>query len=496
VFWSSDSRSLAFIAGGKLKRLDPSGGPAVTVADAPSSQPTPGSWNKEDVILFTPANDSPISRVSATGGAVSPVTVLDKASGETRHAFPFFLPDHRHFLYAAFNGITPLGVYAASLDRSEKRQILSGGSNSMYVNGHLLYLRDTTLMAQPFDADAFRLTGQPTPIVDQILLNQAAPRAGAFAVSQTGVLVYQSGAVGDLQLTWVDRAGRPLGVVGERANYGDVQLSVDGRYASVSTTADSGGSRDVWIVDVARGTRTKFTFDAAEDHTALWSPDSNRVLFNSNRKGHLDVFEKSLTGAGNETLLFGDNRDKQLLSWSRDGRFVLLAIAGDKTAADVWALPLSNDGKPLTPFAYLQTPAQEGQAQFSPDGHWVAYSSNEAGGFQIYVGRFPEFGSKRLLSPGAGIFPRWRADGKEIYYLDSATNKLMAAAVTTTGAALDVTDVRPLFDIQLTGSRRFPYDVAPDGQRFLVNLPDRPLQAATLTMVVNWPALLKSPSSW
>jgi Tol biopolymer transport system component len=253
-------------------------------------------------------------------------------------------------------------------------------------------------------------------------------------------------------------------------------------------------SRDIWLFDIARGLRTRFTFDAADELASIWSPDANRVVFNARRKSHLDLYQKRSSGEGAEEELLADSLDKYPADWSPDGRFILFSVTAPRTGFDLWVLPLVGDRKP---FPFLQTEFNDILGQFSPDGRWIAYMSDEARREEVYVAPFPGAGGKWPVSAAGGSWPRWRGDGKEIFYL-APDNRLMAAAVNGQGSALEVGDVRPLFDtraiINDSGSRstmRSMYDVSPDGQRFLVNTLAQPATSGPITLVVNWPALLK-----
>jgi Tol biopolymer transport system component len=485
-FWSPDSRFLAFVASNSLKKTDVAGGPPLTLGEA--SAVVPGTWNQDDVIVFTPATGSPLVRVSAAGGTPSPVTTVDAHADEATHAFPFFLPDGQHFLYLAqSSGGVPPGVYVGSLNSKERTRVLEGGSNAQYAAGHLIFMRGTTLMAQPFDVTRLALTGDAVPLADQVQISEATSsiRTGAFAVSHTGVLIYQAGSVAS-QLVWFDRAGTPVDTLGDRANYADIRLSPDGTHVSVSVAEAGAVTRDLWAMDVAQGQRTRFTFDPEDEWESLWAPDGSRLVFNSRRKGHMDLYYKAASGAGRDEVLLEDGVDKYPQSWSPDGRFILYVTVGT-TGQDLWVLPLVGDRKP---WPFLQTKFSEGTGQFSPDGRWVAYRSDESGRFEVYVAPFPGAGGKWQISTSGGQFPRWRRDGQEIFYTVTGTNKLMAASVNGRGTGFEVGRLRPLFDLRPRVPRWF-YDVSPDGQRFLVNTPEGQAESAPITLVVNWTAALK-----
>ena len=482
-FWSPDSRSLGFFAGGKLKKIDVAGGPPITLCDAPSSRG--GSWSRDGIIVFNPANAVALQKVPAAGGTPTAATVL--VADETAHRRPFFLPDGRHFLYSAASGAQTAGlsIYVASLDSADRKLLLTAdANNALYSQGHLLFLRETTLMAQPFDAQRLELAGEPFPIAEQIQLSQTVPPNGFFSASEHGVLAYQTGtgAAGS-QLVWFDRSGKELGVLGEPAAYSDIELSPDGKQASVSVPEQSGRARDVWLYDVARGLKTRLTFDAADELALIWSPDGSRAVFNSRRNGQLDLYQKAADGSGTEDVLLEDNRQKTPVSWSADGRFILYRSGGGPTGNDLFVLPLSGDRKPIP---FVNTQFGEVTGAFSPDGRWVAYVSNESGRNEVYVAPFPGPGGKRQVSTGGGTQPRWRRDGMEMFYF-TPDNTLMAAAVDGRGASFEAGEVKPLFETRRTGARS-QYAVSTDGQRFLINTASEQAASAPIAVVVNWTA--------
>ena len=421
-FWSPDSRFLGFFAQGKLKRIDASGGPPLTLCDAPQGRG--GAWNRDGLIVFSPGISSALHRVIDLGGASSPVTDLDETRGEASHRFPTFLPDGHHFLYlGGGNFFTGEGtaVYAASLESKESKLVMRADSNVQYAQGYLLYLRGTTLMARPFDAKRLETVGEAFPLAEQV---QHAPRgltAGVFSASENGILAYQMGkSMGNSQLAWFDRSGVQLGVLGDQALYSNPRLSPDGKMATVSVIDPESGRPDIWLYDVARARRTRLTFDSSEERALAWSHDGSRIAFSSNRKGHFDIYQKASSGAGSDELLLESEFDKQPSSWSRDGRFLLYWTNDPKTLADIWVLPLSGDRKP-SPF--LNTEFNEGNGQFSPDGRWVAYFSTESDRVELYVAPFSGPGGKRQISTSGATPPaKWRADGKELFYLAPTTS--------------------------------------------------------------------------
>jgi Tol biopolymer transport system component len=404
---------------------------------------------------------------------------------------PFFLPDGRHFLYYALTsgGAGSGSIYLASLDSNERKLLLnSDAGNVLYSQGHLLFLREATLMAQPFDTRRLILTGEAFPIAEQILRSTTTPPYGVFSASDNGILAYQTGtAAGNSQLVWFDRTGKQIGVLGDSAVYSDLELSPDGKRASISIS--DGKQADIWVYDVARGLRTRFTFDPANEWESIWSSDGSRIVFNSNRKGRYDLYQKASSGAGTEEVLLEDNLDKLPVSWSPDGRFILYVTGANtpRTGNDLFVLPLSGDRKPVP---FLNTQFNEGLGQFSPDGRWVVYASNEAGRFEVYVAPFPGPGGKWQISTGGGSWPRWRRDGAEIFYI-GPDNKLMAAAVNSKGSNFDVGAVKPLFETHAVTAFRYSYAVSADGQRFLINTVPEQAASAPITVVVNWTAGLK-----
>jgi eukaryotic-like serine/threonine-protein kinase len=490
-FWSPDSRFLGFFADGKLKKIDVSGGPPITLCD--SGPGLGGTWSRDGVIVFAPGYAG-LQKVSASGGVPTAATAL--GAGEGGHRRPFFLPDGRHFLYYAAGSGTPGGgpVYVSSLDSAERKLLITSDSvNVVYSQGHLLFLRETTLMAQPFDARQVTVTGEAFPIAEhiqgssQIQTTNANPPYAFFSASENGVLAYQTGQGGaGSQLMWFDRSGQQLGVLGDSRAYTDIELSPDQKRASVSTSSQAG--IDIWLYDMTRGLPTRFTFGPGAASRSIWSPDGSRIVFNEYRSGHLDLYQKASSGAGTEEVLFQDNFSKTPVSWSPDGRFILYVSNGTTTGNDLLVLPLSADRKPVP---FLQTRFNEFGGQFSPDGRWVAYTSDESGKLEVYVAPFPGPGGKWQISTAGGSYPRWRRDGTEIFYL-TADNTLMAGTVNGKASSFQVGVVKRLFQPHIVGPRH-EYDVSADGQKFLINSAPQQNGAgpAPITVVVNWTAGLK-----
>jgi Tol biopolymer transport system component len=491
-FWSPDSRSIAFFnMDRKLRRIDVESHRVVTLYEDPRLSGGGGTWNADGHILFGYAlggDPLPLFRVADSGGMVTPVTQLDVKAGERLHGTPVFLPDGRHFLYTVHPAAGPRAVYVGSTSDSLKTLLLPNAANAQYALGRLMFVRGTTLLVQPFDAERLALTGEAVPIADGVAV-ESFSRTGAFSVSATGVLAYHAGA-GDLsQLTLFDRAGNRIRVLGELANYNTVNLSRDGARAAVSVR-DPSGDMDLWIVDVARGVRTRFTFDPGDDSVGAWSPDSTRIAVDTVRRAARNVVAlKAADGSGVEDTIDQSPFVKYPTSWSSDGRFLLFnsAIGTGTTGNDLWVAPLFGDRKP---FVFLQTPFNETRAQFSTDGRWIAYQSNESGREEVYVAGFPGPVGKRQISAAGGNSPRWRHDGRELFYV-ATDGRMMATAVDGRGSTFDVGATQALFTPRIRDQNYgIPFDVTADGQRLLVNtLLERPA-ASSITLVVNWPSLL------
>lgn len=486
-FWSPDSRFIGFFAGGKLKKIELSGGPPQPLCEAPG-QGRGGAWNREGVIVFASGPGSGLYRVSAAGGATTPVTKLDPGRQETAHRWPHFLPDGRHFLYSASAAqLDNHAIYAGSLDTEESTQVLAASSNAQYApvseGGYLFFVRAGVLMAQPFDAQQLKLKGEQFHVAEQVKYNPAND-LGFFSVSENGALAYDpSGINQDLQLTWFDRAGKQLGVVGASGNLSSFALSPDDKRVAVTRIDAQSGQADIWLYDLERDRASRFTFDPAFDDFPLWSPDGSRVAFRSNRReGNFDLYQKLASGAGQDELLLKSDLEKRPTSWSSDGRFIAYYQIDPKTKEDVWVLPLFGGQKP---FPLVQTEFNEVSARLSPDLKWIAYTSNESGKPEIYVQPFPAGGGRWQVSKDGGTTSRWRRDGKEIFYIGGG--KVMAVAVKGS-ATFEVGTPQPLFD---SGNLSPIYAVTGDGQRFLFSTPVEEAQSAQITVVLNWTAEVK-----
>ncbi len=358
----------------------------------------------------------------------------------------------------------------------------------------MLFVRGDTLVAQPFDADRLELSGEARPIVEHVQITGGGSTGtpGGFTVSETGLLAYQTGLLTRSQLAWFDGRGTRLASVGDQADYGDVMLSPDGTRAAVSVMDPSLATRDLWVFDLGRGIRERFTFDPGDDFAPIWSRlDGRDIIFSSRRQGSIQLYRKPMGASGQEQRVFEDGLGKFASDWSRDGRFLVYIAGGGVVArSDLWLLTLSSPAK-AEPF--LQETYIESHAQFSPDGRWLAYMTAETGKREVFVSSFPGKGEKTRVSAAGGGWPRWKRDGQEIFYL-ALDETLTAVAVNGQGSHFEVGAARPLFKARPRPFARldaYPYDVTADGRRFLVNTSVEEPTTAPITLVVNWPSVIR-----
>ncbi|HEY5568010.1 MAG TPA: protein kinase [Gammaproteobacteria bacterium] len=501
-FWSPDGDAVGFFANGKLKRKDLTRGVPQVLADAPGGRG--GTWNRDGDILFAPGATVGLKRVAATGG--TPITVTELAADHGSHRWPQFLPDGRRFLFFVGLGqASARGAYVGSLDGGEPTRLLAGETAAVFAQpGYLLRVLQGVLVAHRFDAERSTVDPESRPVAQSVGTDDGTFHS-AFSVSDTGVLVHRPGAGTKRQLVWVDGEGTalaPLGSVDDGVPAAP-ELAPDGRRVALTRAPE--GTGDIWLVDVARNVASRMTFDPGVDSYPVWSPDGDRLVFSSGRNGRMDLFEKASNGATEEQPLIVTGQDTVAQDWSPDGQVLLYTIQDPKTGSDLWATlfdaargAASNaELSPSQPFPVAQSSFDEGQGRFSPDGQWVAYASNETGRHEIYVQAFPDLSSKWQVSTGGGIYPRWRADGRELFYL-APDMRLMAVPIDVTSppASISPRVPRALFSTRLatTGPYVFTagvfakaqYAVAPDG-RFLMNVADD-AAAPPITVVVNWTA--------
>jgi Tol biopolymer transport system component len=501
-FWSPDSRYIGFFAQSKLKKIALTGGPTQTLCEAKFARG--GAWNRDGLIIFSVFVQ--LRRVPSGGGISIPIGNAE----EGYKFYPVFLPDGRRFLYTARSRKEP-GIYLASLDSKEERRVALDEGNPWYCpaaagskSGHLFFVREQTLMAQPVDPVSLEARGDAFPVAEQVS-GDSDSAAGyyRYSISGNGMLVYETGsAVAGLQHTWFDRAGKELETVGGRLRSNRFALSPDGRRVVIERI--NAHSTDLWIYDLEHNTDSRFAFDDSSTNSwPVWSPNGSRVVFNSNRGGGIfNVYQRAAHGAGQDEVLLQTQESKFPFDWSHDGRFLIFVNRSPKTGLDLWALPMtsSTPGKPgdTKPVLLVQTPFSEWMGQVSLDGRWLAYVSDESGRPEVYVQAFsPEdaaagkpVAGKWQVSPSGGEQPRWRADGKELFYV-APDRKLMSVTIKSGDAGFARTTPQLLFELRAnvaaSGLFVYRYAPAPDGKRFLVSADvESSAEAQALTMVTNW----------
>src|SRR5262245_15683283 len=478
-FWSPDSRSIAFAAGGRLKRVEASGGAPKDLGEAPNL--TGGAWSAEGTIVF--GSPKGLYRVSAEGGKPELITTVEKA--ETGHFWPSFLPDGKHYLYLASSAeMGSRAVFVGELGSKSKARLMTADSNAAYAApGYVVFHREATLFAQPFDPKKLTLIGEPLHVADQVTFNTTNGR-GSFDVSQNGVLTYfqeQGGrggsssraqTVSNYQFAWRDRAGVQRDLAGEVGTYGDIDLSPDGKLIAVTQGDTGAAGADIWVIDWQRaGVSYRVTLDPGDDMNPVWShPTGDRIAFTTYRKGNADIYIKNANGTGPETPLLETSANESIEDWSKDGRYIVYK-QGSEGSEDIWALPLFGDKKP---FPVVQGPYHKDEPQFSYDGKWLAYTSDESAGmFQVFVISFPGGEQKLQVSKDGGGQPRWREDGKELFFR-SPDNGVMAVDIKP-GPMITAGVPHLLFvGVNNATSRdpvRHQWAVTPNGQEFLLRVP-------------------------
>ncbi|HEV2021933.1 MAG TPA: protein kinase, partial [Terriglobales bacterium] len=421
VFWSPDSRSVAFFSGGKLKKIEAAGGPVQILCDAPEGRG--GSWSPNGTIIFTPNIYESLYRVPEGGGTPEKVT---NAKAAWTHRNPYFLPDGEHFLFIRREpaGTVAGSLYAGSLKGGEPKQVLERASNAQYSGGYLLYLKDGNLVAQQFDLGSLKVKGSPIAVAEKVDYWNARDMA-YFAASGSGMLLYRKSVSTSTQATWMDRGGRELEKVGEPGLYFDPQLSADGSKLALARVDKDSQNADVWVVDLKRNNMSRATFAEAANLSYALSPDGNMVAVDTNSNGsHGQLWTQPISGAGTQQNLVDSPSWLTVTDWSRDGRYLFGDVQENKTREDVFFVDLKGDRK-LTKF--LQSPASEQGAKLSPNGKWLAYQSDESGRAEVYVAAFPGPGSKWQISNGGGGNPQWSHDDKELYFIGGT--KLMTVPI-------------------------------------------------------------------
>jgi len=487
-FWSPNSASIGFFAQGKLKTVEVASGRLLTLAPAAGARG--GTWNQSDVIVFVPSPVEGPHRVQATGGEVT--RVVSEGGAFPRGWFPSFLPDGRHFLVFV---LTPdpdeTGVFVASLDSPSRTRLITSRSNAVYATpGYLLYWREGTLMAQPFDADRIALTGTAAAVATGVGLNPVTNQA-LFSASGSGALIFYSGAAGQSDLVWVDRSGAQIGAAIRAGAITSVALSSDASQVVYDLADARNATFDLWRLVFLRGEPTRLTFNPGADIFPLWSPDRTQLAFASVRDGPPQLYELIAGGSGPERHLLKSNLPAVPSGWSADGSTLVYTLFNPKTAGgDIWTLRL--DGGAAQPF--LATGNDERYGTLSNDGRWLAYVSNESGRYEVYVRSFPDAGNLRQVSSKGGLQPQWRADARELFYL-APDRTLMAVDFGARGAAFDPGPPRALFathaiwlEVQPT-SRTYAADR--DGQRFLLANATRQAQSEPIRVVLNWHAAMR-----
>jgi eukaryotic-like serine/threonine-protein kinase len=508
-FWSPDSKQIGFFVPGKLKKITADGGPPQDICDSVSGRG--GTWNNNGVIVFTPSASQNLFSVPAAGGTPEPASKLDVDKGENSHRWPWFLPDGKHFLYwsRTFHpGESPV-LYIGELGSLQARLLTKSDTMAQYASGRLLFLRGQTLMAQSFDPKRMELSGEPQPIADHIAVNGSTIRA-MFSASETGMLVYQSGeASTGWDLVSVGRDGKQIETVAQASRYIGPSLSPDGTRLAVTIFAGNQGIADLWVLDLARATRTRMTFSGGVSgitsltttgSQAPWTPDGKTIFYGTLSKGVFQIYAKAADGSGVARLVLESaDASSSPRSVSPDGRYLAYEKHMDQNQAvsHIWALPLSGNGKPddeklheAASFPIVQDAFDERAPIISPDGKWLAYQSNESGRPEIYITAFPAGGAKWQVSSNGGSTPKWRRDGKELFFLDPQDN-MVAVDVTTPGNTVKLGAPHALF--QAVGIQRDfgPYDVSADGKKFLINSGNLKEGTNPVTLVQNWTAELK-----
>jgi Tol biopolymer transport system component len=487
IFWSPDGASLAFFAQRKLRRLDLATGTVTSVCDSPDVVSS-GAWGTNQTILFAPRYFDGLFRVPASGGTPQRITRPDRTHREVAHLGPAFLPDGRHFLFLALDDQGEHWLWVGSTDGAPASRLVRSESVGLYSAGHLLYVRENTLFAQPLDATTRTLSAARRPVVTGLPGNIAG--FTGMSASRNGVLAYEARpdpVFGPLR--WLSRDGRPLGEASPGGFFA-ARLSPDGERAAGIISDPRFGSGEIWLRSFADGASQRFTFNPWNDNFPVWSPDGRRLVFRSDRSGVFDLFEKPADGSQPEAALLATDTDKLPTDWSPDGRFLLYESLEHETRTDIWVLAMTGQ---RTPLPFVRTAAGEGGAVFSPDGRWVAYESDASGRPEVYVTAFPLAGAQWQISTGGGSDPRWPRNGREIIF--RGTNRALWSVPVTPGATFHHGRPTELFSMtaldDAVSVSSGLYDVSADARRVLVGVITGSAARGPFDVIVNWPVLLR-----
>ena len=485
-FWSPDSRSLGFFANSKLKTIDVNGSSAQELADTPFGRG--GAWGPGGIILYSPGTQAALMRVNINGGGPVPATKIDSALF-TSHRWPFFLPDGKHFLYLAINHDPSKSandtIYYASVDGSENRPLFRSQSNAIYADGFILHANGDQLVAQPFNPATGTLSGTPIGIAKGVANDIATWHIDASA-SEDGVLVVGNGGSADWQLIWMNRNGNQIGTVAEKLpNLQVARLSPQGDRIAMQIDT---GQADIWVLDVARGVRTRLTFGPVQNTSPIWSPDGKWIAYNSGRNGRSEIYRKLSDGSGAEELLYSDDLPLLPNDWSHDGKQLLYSRCTPGGHCEMWVLPLEGERKPRLVVSNASISLTT-NGHFSPDSHWLAYASDESGAPEVYVVAFSGGQGKWQVSANGGSQPQWSRDGKELYYMDPQFN-LFVVAVRDTGGALQFGAAQRLIGTATVSTPVVFYDVSPDNKKILMDRVSQQVNQS-VTVVTNFTAELK-----
>jgi serine/threonine protein kinase/Tol biopolymer transport system component len=486
-FWSPDNRALGFFAGGKLKTIDLNGGSALTVCDAAFGRG--GTWAPGGIILFSPEAQASILRVSASGGTPEPVTKLDLTKASS-HRWPFFLPDGKHFLYMLVNSrdLGSNAIFYASLDGRENRQLFQSQSNAVYSGGFLVFVHGGQLMARQFDPASGTLTGEAQSLASGVMEDASTWHMDASA-SANGLLVFANGGSGDQQLVWVDRTGKQIGTIADKvANLQTAKLSPQAD--RIALEIDKGvGNHDIWVYDIARKVQTRLTFGPIENYSPIWSPDGKWIVYTAiDNHPSSKLYRKLSNGGGAEELLLSDDQVALASDWSRDGKYLIYSRGPSSINWEIWALPLEGERKP---FLVIPRTANSFAAEghLSPDGRWLAYTSQESGSPEVYVVAFNGGQGKWQVSANGGYQSQWSRDAKELYYFNQATRTLMGVPVKNVSGGLEFGAAEALASNPTSNSVGL-YDLTPDGKKILLNLVAQQV-SQSVTVMTDFTAGLK-----